>query len=169
MRPARTPAALDHRRIRLLAVGSLIALAAVGAVYLFVPPAVAPRINVRWADGVSDAARARLESQLQLFAGEPREGTTWAYDLGDPSWRGVRALIAEPAVADTHLVHRRFGIVSSAAPAGTTRIAGGTLSRWRDSPAAGWIVRLSLCWLIVSAFWLVTSGRTIRTPAHPPE
>jgi hypothetical protein len=141
------------------------ALAAVGLVRLLVPPAVAPRINVRWADGVSDADRDRLESRLRLVAAEQREGTTWVYDLADPSWRGVRALVAEPAVADTHYVNRRLGIVSSDAPAGTTRIARGALSQWRDSPAAGWIVRLSLCFFVVSGLWLLINlGRNpLRT------
>ena len=159
MRPDGTSAAPDHRRIRRLAAGSLMAIAVLGAVHLSVPPSVAPRVNVRWADGVTDADRARLESRLQLFAGELREGSTWAYDLGDPSWRGVRTLIAEPAVADTHYLNRRFGIVSSDAPAGSTRIARGALSRWRDSPAVTWILRLSVSCLIVSGIWLLVNAR----------
>jgi hypothetical protein len=162
LRPPGTPAAPDHRRIRRLAIGSLVALAAVVALRLVVPPEIAPRVNVRWADGVGDEDRVRLESRLQLLAGERREGSTWAYDLVDPSWSGIRALVGEPAVADTHYVNRRFGIVSSDAPAGTTRIARGPLSQWRDSPVAAWAVRLSLSFLIVSGAWLLVHARGRR-------
>jgi hypothetical protein len=168
LRAAGTSATPDHRRIRGLAIGSLIVLAAAGAVHVSVPPALAPRVNVRWADSVTDAERARLESRLQLFAGELREGTTWAYDLGDPSVGGVRALVTEPSVADTHYVNRRLGTVSSDAPAGTTLIARGVLSRWRDSPAAPWAARLSASCLIVSALWLLINarGRRVERRVH---
>jgi hypothetical protein len=159
---AGTPASRDHRRILGLAIASLIALVAVAAMWLFVPPAVAPRVNVRWADAVSEAERWQLESRLQLYAGEQRDGSTWAYDLGDPSWRGVRRLIGDPAVADTHHVNRRFGIVASDAPAGTTRLAGGALTRWRDSTATSWVARVSLSFLIVSTCWLLVTRAQTR-------
>jgi hypothetical protein len=159
---AGTPTSRDRRRIRGLAIASLIALAAVAWAWLVIPPAVAPRINVRWADGVSDAQRLQLESRLQLYAGEQRDGATWAYDLGDPSWRGVRRLIADPAVADTHHVNRRFRIIASDAPAGTTRLSGGALSRWRDSAMRVWVVRLSLSFLFVSVCWLFVTREPTR-------
>ena len=168
MTSLRTSAAADHRRIRRLAAGSLVVLAGIGALYLLVPPSVAPRVNVRWADGVGDTERVAHESRLRLMAGERREGSTWAYDLGDPSWRGVRALIAEPAVADTHYLNRRFGVVSRDAPAGTTRITQGALSAWRDSAVAAWMARLAFSLLIVSGLWLATSGRSVRSPHRPP-
>lgn len=157
-----TPTGRDYRCIRIIAIISLAVLAAVGVANVLVSPPVAPRVNVRWADGVTDEERVRLESRLQLLAGERREGTTWAYDLGNPSWLAVRALIGEPAVADTHYINRRFGMVSADAPRGTTPLTGGALSAWRDSTAARWIARVAVWLLVVSTLWLVTNGRRVR-------
>jgi hypothetical protein len=137
-------------------------------VRLLAPPSIVPRINVRWSDNVTEADRVRLETDLRLLAGEQREGTTWTYDLGDPSWRGVRRLIAEPTVADTHYLNRRFGLVSRDAPEGTTRLSAGALSRWRDSAIAGWTLRLSLALFVVSTAWLAINGRTTGIPPRPP-
>jgi hypothetical protein len=147
---------------------SAIVLVLTLAARLLAPPSIVPRVNVRWSDNVTEADRLRLETDLRLLAGEQREGTTWAYDLGDPSWRGVRRLIAEPAVADTHYLNRRFGLVSRDAPKGTTQLSAGPLSRWRDSAVAGWTVRLSLALLVVSTAWLAVNGRTTRVPPRPP-
>lgn len=63
-------------------------------------------INVRWADGTDAAARAARESRLSLTAGEQAEGTTWRYRLADPSTTNIRALVQDPAVADTHRLNR---------------------------------------------------------------
>ncbi len=63
-------------------------------------------VNVRWAAGVDAAARQRLERRFGLADGEPREGTTWGYALVDPSRANIRALVEDPAAADTHQLHR---------------------------------------------------------------
>jgi len=63
-------------------------------------------VNVRWATDVDDAARQRLERRFGLADGEHREGTTWGYALLDRSRTNIRALVEDPAVADTHQIHR---------------------------------------------------------------
>jgi hypothetical protein len=152
----------DVRRVRIVAATCLIVLAICGLAHVFALPTIAPRVNVRWADRVSDLERATLEQQFRLHEGEHREGSTWAYDLRDPSWSMVRALVAHPAVADTHYINRRFGLVAADAPAGTTRLPPGRLTGWRDSPIVAWAGRLAFSTLLVSLVWLATSGRTAR-------
>jgi hypothetical protein len=152
----------DFQRIRVLAAASVIVLAGCGLVRIFALPSVAPRVNIRWADRVGDQERATLEQQFRLLAGERREGSTWSYDLRDPSWSAVRALVVHPAVADTHYIHRRFGIVAADAPRGTTRLPSGGLRGWRDSAVVEWAGRLAFSILLVSLVWLATTGRTAR-------
>jgi hypothetical protein len=152
----------DVRRVRIVAATCVIVLAICGLVRIVGLPSIAPRVNIRWADRVSDLERATLEQQFRLREGEHREGSTWAYDLRDPSWSMVRALIAHPAVADTHYINRRFGLVTADAPAGTTRLPPGGLSGWRDSSIVAWAGRLALSILLVSLTWLATTGRTAR-------
>ncbi len=158
----------DYRRIWALALVSVVVLTSVEVLRVFVPPAISPRVNIRWAEGVDDAARVNFERLLKLSAGEWREGTTWMYDLGDPTPSGVRELIAHPSVEDTFHIDRRLDIVSRDAPRGTTRIADGHLSMWRDSPLFNWLTRLSLSVLAISALWLATTGRAARESATPP-
>ena len=159
----------DYRRVWALALVSVVVLAGVGLLRVFVPPAFGPRVNIRWADDVDDAARVDLEWLLKLLAGEQREGTTWLYDLGDPTPSGIKELIAHPSVADTFHIDRKLGTVSKDAPQGTTRIAHGRLSMWRDSPLFNWLTRLSLSVLAVSALWLAMTGRAARKSATLPE
>ena len=148
----------DHQQIQALAIVSAIGLAGAYLTYVFVPPATAPRINVRWADTVTDSTRPTFERQLRLLAGEHLEGTTWAYDLEDPSQCGIEALITHSAVEDTHHIERPLRTVSADAPRGLTRIRGG-LSNFRDGLPLEWIGRLSLSFLVVSGIWLATTGR----------
>jgi hypothetical protein len=73
-------------------------------------------VNVRWAPEVDEGRRRALETRYQLTRAVPREGTTWAYYLADPSRRNVRALVTDPAAQDTHYINRsRFTVWRSAA------------------------------------------------------
>ncbi|MBI2188848.1 MAG: hypothetical protein HYU37_17245 [Acidobacteria bacterium] len=81
-------------------------------------------VNVRWADGVDAAARQRLEQRYGLADGELREGTTWGYALTDRSRTNIRALVEDPAVTDTHQIHRtafRVGYFAQRLPYRTSR------------------------------------------------
>jgi hypothetical protein len=67
---------------------------------------IEPRVNVRWADGVAEDERGSLERRFGLESAEWREGTTWRYVLRDRSRENIAALIAHPAVDDTHDIDR---------------------------------------------------------------
>jgi hypothetical protein len=63
-------------------------------------------VHVRWQAAVGPDARHALEAQFRLADGEHLEGSTWRYDLLDPSSGNIRALVRDPAVADTHHLDR---------------------------------------------------------------
>jgi hypothetical protein len=155
------PTQRERRQVAALAVVSLVVLACLGSLHLFVPPAVAPRVNVRWVPDLSDAVRIQHERELKLLAGEHLEEMTWSYDLADPSPQAVRAIVNNASVEDTGHIDRSRGIVSSDAPLGSTRIHGG-LSSWRDASIGPWLRRCASFVLVLSALWLVTTGRRTR-------
>ena len=140
---------------------STLMLAASVMVRATTPSPLAPRIHVRWIDSISDAGRTALERDFRLVAGQRREGTTWEYDLADPSHSSIQMLVNHPAVADTHYIDRAFGAVAADAPLGTMRL---------DRPgAASWIHSSLFDWFV--AFWIssvVVSTVRLASAAKPP-
>ncbi len=67
---------------------------------------IEPRVNVRWSDGVVEDERMLLEQRFGLESAQWREGTTWRYVLRDRSRENIGALVAHPAVDDTHDIDR---------------------------------------------------------------
>jgi hypothetical protein len=67
-----------------------------------------PRVHVRWHESVTVADRTALERRYALLNGAPVEetGRTWRYELGELSRENIRALIQDPAVADTGYIDR---------------------------------------------------------------
>ena len=65
---------------------------------------------------VDGASRRELERRYRLTRPEAREGTTWAYYVADTSRANLRALVADPAVEDTHNINRRRFSISSSSP-----------------------------------------------------
>lgn len=65
-----------------------------------------PRIAVQWSPGLSAVDRTALERRYDLREGEPDEGTTWRYDLGNRSRDNIGALIRDAAVLDTGYLDR---------------------------------------------------------------
>ena len=63
-------------------------------------------VHVRWSPAVDDAARQHLEQRYRLALAEPKEGRTFGYALTDRSRDNVMALVRDPAVEDTHQIHR---------------------------------------------------------------
>ncbi len=164
MTQAHAPSQRDRRQVGVLGLTSALILAVIGYLHLFVAPSLAPRVNIRWVENVSGAARADIERQLKLQAGARLDGTTWAYDLGDPSPPGVEAIVNHPSVDDTYHIDRALRVVSSDAPSGTTRLRGG-LSALRDAAIVPWLARLASSFLLLSALWLATTGRPPRRVA----
>ena len=75
----------------------------------FVWPRTPIDINVRWKQELDDAQRLELERRFQLMAGRQAEGTTWQYQLTDPSTANIRALVQSEQVDDTaHVDRARF-------------------------------------------------------------
>jgi hypothetical protein len=156
----------DARVVARCAAWSALILAAAIAVRA-TPSPHAPRVNVRWADAVEEQDRERFERQLQLRQSVHQGGTTWSYDLADPSAPRVRALLSHPAVADTHHIDRKTGAISLDAPRGTTLVRDDFIARWRDSPVLYWILLLSASMTFVSMAWL-TLARSQRQAVNDP-
>jgi hypothetical protein len=70
-------------------------------------------INVRWASGVDDSQRTQVEQRFGLANGVVEEGRTWRYAANDPSPANMLALVADPAVEDTHGFDRLTGNVQA--------------------------------------------------------
>jgi len=63
------------------------------------------RVNLRWAEGIDQTDRWRLEAEYGLR--RPNEdGSTWSYVLTDVSRAGIAAVVDDPLVADTHGIDR---------------------------------------------------------------
>ena len=63
-------------------------------------------INVRWSPATTPDVQHRLEQQYHLTYGQRTEGRTFSYDLTDLSRNNIRAMVLDPAVEDTHYIHR---------------------------------------------------------------
>lgn len=72
------------------------------------PPPPPDRVQIRWTPG-ADGQRAALESRYTLHdgvrEGEPEE-RIWRYEIDNASRENLRALVNDPAVADTALIDR---------------------------------------------------------------
>ena len=64
------------------------------------------RVHVRWQASVDTGTRQRLEAQYRLADPEQLDDRTWRYDLIDPRTDTIRAIVNDPAVADTHDINR---------------------------------------------------------------
>jgi hypothetical protein len=151
--------AVERRRVGAFAAVSVVMLAASAILRVFAPSPFAPRIHVRWVDGVHDVDRQNLERRFTLAAGVQREGTTtWAYDLADPSPAIIQALIEHPAVKDTNDIDRVHRTVAPGATPGTTPLAHARAAHWIRSPLFDWFILLWVSGLVVSGTWLAGSG-----------
>lgn len=155
-------ASTERRRIRAFTAASVVMLLATATVRLLAPSPFAPRVHVRWSDGVSDAQRAELERRFSLVQGRHREASTWEYDLVDITPSSVRALIANPSVADTHYLDRQNAVVAADAPPGSVRLADRRLAGWLHSAVFGWFMFFWAWSFIVSSVWLASASDARR-------
>jgi hypothetical protein len=66
-------------------------------------------VHVRWTPDVTDAERVTLERRFRLIAGQRGEGSTWEYQLTDPSTGNIRSIVQHERVDDTaHLNRIRY-------------------------------------------------------------
>ena len=124
------------------------------------PSPWAPRVNVRWIDGIADATRDALQQRYGLIKGVRDDGTTWAYDLTKTDSVSVIALVSDPSVADTHFIDRGSGTIDADAARGTTPLQLRGLARLRNSALFLWFVLFWLSSLLVSGAWLHAAGNT---------
>ena len=108
------------RAPNLLVVGVILLLASAGAYGTLrftygVRPAY---VHVRWSPSVDVSTREQLERVHSLTRPELREGRTWSYYLTDVSSDNIERLITNPAVEDTHNLHRTAFRVWRTAPRG---------------------------------------------------
>ena len=94
-------------RAAAVVVASFAVVTGVIAGLLLLTWAVAPvHVHVRWTGGTTDAERGSLERQFQLTEGVNAEGTTWEYQLSNPSSRNIRAIVQHAQVDDTSHLNR---------------------------------------------------------------
>ena len=92
-----------------LLVAGLLCWAVAAAAYGLLQLTFGPRpvfIHIRWSAAVDDGARQRLEERFRLVQSELMDGRTWGYTLADQSTENIRAFVTDPAVEDTHYIHR---------------------------------------------------------------
>jgi hypothetical protein len=77
-------------------------------------------VNVRWPEGITDADRARAESELHLAPHRDIGDRTWQYNLLDRSPENVVAILAHPLVEDTQGIDRATQVLEASAPPART-------------------------------------------------
>lgn len=93
---------------RALATGLLLLCAAAGT-YATLRAAYGSRpvyVHVRWTTPIDEGLRRELEGRFGLTDGDRLAGSTWGYVLTDVSRGNIRTLVMDPAVEDTHQLHR---------------------------------------------------------------
>jgi len=133
----------DGRMLRTRRVLVLVLLAVAGMLcgLRLLEPAP-PRINVRWAERATTAARVREGAVLHLDAPEPKGERTWSYRLLDDSPAGITAIVAHPLVDDTAGIDRGTLTLSPEFPpvrAGLRRI----YRSWPVRAFIGWLLPLA--------------------------
>ena len=73
-------------------------------------------IHVRWSPSVDEAARQRMEQRHSLVLPKLQDGRTYSYALINTDDENVRGLVLDPAVEDTHYLHRTAFRVGYFAP-----------------------------------------------------
>lgn len=72
-------------------------------------------VHIRWQPDIEDAARQDLEARFGLADGRRQDERTWRYNLRNASRDHIRALVRDPAVADTHYIDRSTYSIDSTA------------------------------------------------------
>ena len=111
---------MTDRTTRTLLIGVALWVAAAGA-YGILRATYGQRpawVHVRWAPSVDEGARREIERAHSLTRPEARDERTWGYFLTDLSTANIRSLVADPAVEDTHNIHRTAFRVWRTAPRG---------------------------------------------------
>ena len=117
------------------------------------PNPAALKVHVRWAPEIDDAARSERERRYGLTTPARSEDPhTWSYVLTNGSRENIRALVADPLVADTNGVDRNAGQVPGETQQETT-------ARWLLSLENAILTEgNALAWLYYSTLLLPFAG-----------
>ena len=119
-------------------------------------------VHVRWQHSLEPAAREALESTFHLSKAERLEGSTWRYELIDPSSGNLQSLVQHPASEDTQGIDRRRYTLSPSVSRTDRRewltIAGNTVVFVADRMA----ILVAACAALL--IWLGGSGRAHTLP-----
>ena len=138
------------------------------------PPAPEPRINVRWASGVTADRRSERERALGLVAPEPLTADVINYALTDSSRTRLADIVRDPSVADTQGIDRQSHVLNdprythvptrgerAVAYVRSVRLLPGIL---RDANAAPFLYFVMYA-APVTAFIIALFGGDVRVPA----
>jgi hypothetical protein len=79
-------------------------------------PPSGPRVHIRWATGLDDNARRDLERRHELLSPQHEEDSTWSYVPAYLDRAHIGAIVADPAVVDTHGINRAGNRLESNPP-----------------------------------------------------
>lgn len=96
------------RALRVFVLECVVCGAVAAGVLAAIIPARNVPINIRWRPDVTSSQRVTLEQRFHLTNARQTEGTTWAYELTDPSVTNIHAIVRDANVDDTAHIHRRF-------------------------------------------------------------
>lgn len=82
------------------------------APWVIVDPPAERRFNVRWVETLDAQARESLERKYRLLRPRPEGGSTWSYVTDDETRGNIRAVVDDPAVADTNGINRGAGVLA---------------------------------------------------------
>jgi hypothetical protein len=77
-----------------------------------IDPPAERRFHVRWAETVDLTTRGTLERKYRLVRPHAEGESTWSYTTEDEGHANIRALVDDPAVADTNGIDRGAGVLA---------------------------------------------------------
>jgi hypothetical protein len=89
-----------------LAVGFVVLTGLTWGILSLAWPAAPVHVHVRWKPDVNETERVALERRFRLTSSVNTEGTSWEYELGDPSTANIRDIVQHERVDDTSHLNR---------------------------------------------------------------
>jgi hypothetical protein len=162
--------------MRLLAM-SIACVAAAAVTYIVLRAEFGDRpahINVRWAPSVTADVQSQLERKYHLISPQRTEGRTFSYDLTDLSRDNIRTMVLDPAVEDTHYIHRTAYRIWRFAPRSTYPEPGTVWGPLLEATIVGLLLMAAIAFTFAVAEQLLPQRIVERLPLrdaflHPRE
>ena len=150
--PPPVPEKMLLRSLRFIRTFALAALVALTAGYWFTNEP-APRIRVEWRRDVTPQQQNALERKYFLLNGrDPMPGGSTAYDLLDTSRSNIKALVEDPAVADTGDIDRTTYVVPDGTDPGGEEMWIADRAPFLREAAPRWTLVAILAMLVIAGF-----------------